>query len=103
MKDIRAFARRVAAEFRPRKIILFGSHAQRRATKDSDVDLLIIVPSSGDRVRQAVAIQLELKPKFPVDLIVRSPQEVRRRLQMGDTFIRDILRDGIVLYEASHG
>lgn len=103
MRQIRAFARQIAAEFRPHKIVLFGSHAHRRATNDSDVDLLVIAPGHGDRVHESVAIQLRLRPKFPVDLIVRSPQEVRRRLRMGDTFLRDILKEGIVLYEASYG
>ena len=103
MRQIRALARQIAAEFRPEKIVLFGSHAAGTAIEDSDVDLLVMLRFRGDRVRQSVAIQLKLRPRFPVDLIIRSPQEVRRRLKMGDTFLRDILNEGIILYEARHG
>ena len=45
-------------------------------------------------------MRLRLRPAFPVDLIVRTPQTVRQRLEMGDDFIREILDEGIVLYEA---
>lgn len=103
MRQIRAFARRIAAAFEPEKIILFGSHATGTANADSDVDLFVIRRFRGDRVHQSVTMQLELRPTFPVDLIVRSPADVRRRLRMGDTFVRDILRDGVVLYDAGSG
>jgi hypothetical protein len=43
---------------------------------------------------------LAARPPFPLDLLVRTPGEVRTRLAMGDTFIRDILQQGKVLYEA---
>jgi predicted nucleotidyltransferase len=102
MRQIRALARRIAAEFKPEKVILFGSHATGTATADSDVDLFIVRRFRGDSVRQSVAMQLKLRPAFPVDLIVRSPSDVRRRLLMGDTFVRDILGDGLVLYDAGH-
>ncbi len=37
MKDIRAVGRRIAREFRPQQVILFGSHARGAAGPDSDV------------------------------------------------------------------
>jgi uncharacterized protein len=100
MKDIRGLSRRIASEFRPARIVLFGSYAEGRATPDSDVDLLVILPHHGRTVTKSVEIRLAIRPPFPLDLIVRTPQQVRRRLAMGDTFIRDILDHGKVLYEA---
>ena len=100
MKDIRNFSRRVARQFRPRRIILFGSYAEGQATPDSDVDLLVVLPHRGKAVEKSVEIRLATRPSFPMDLLVRTPQEVRKRLAMGDTFIRDILEKGKVLYEA---
>ena len=35
---------RIVKKFNPHKIILFGSYAKGTATKDSDVDLLIVLP-----------------------------------------------------------
>jgi predicted nucleotidyltransferase len=97
---IRKFGRRIGTEFGADRVILFGSHARGDANEDSDVDLLVILPFRGRSVDQAVRIHLELRPPFPVDLIVRTPQAIQRRLRMGDYFIQSILDEGKVVYEA---
>lgn len=102
MRSIREFSGRVAAEFSPERIVLFGSYASGNPTPDSDVDLLIVMPFEGRSVNKSVEMRIKLHPPFPVDLIVRTPEAVRQRLAMGDTFIRDILSDGKVLYESNH-
>jgi uncharacterized protein len=51
-------------------------------------------------VDKAVEIQMRLRPGFPMDLLVRTPEKVRERLEMGDTFMREILERGRMLYEA---
>jgi len=99
---ISEFSERIAAEFRPNCIVLFGSHARGTAGQDSDVDLLIIMPFDGKAAAKAVEIRLKVRPGFPVDLLVRTPEKVRERLAMGDGFLRDILETGTVLYEANH-
>lgn len=103
MKQIEQVGRRIAREFRPQRVVLFGSHARGTATRDSDVDLLIVMPFEGEAVAKSVEVRLKVKFPFPVDLLVRSPEMVRRRLAMGDSFIRDILARGKVLYEAHDG
>jgi len=102
MRKITEFSRRIAAEYHPQRIVLFGSYADGKPTPDSDVDLLIVMPFEGRSVNRSVDIRLKLRPSFPVDLIVRTPENVQQRLDMGDSFIRDILRSGKVLYEADH-
>lgn len=102
MDSIREFSRRLAAEFHPERIVLFGSYASGTPTSDSDVDLLVVMPFEGRSVNQSVEMRVRLRPEFPVDLIVRTPQAVKQRLEMGDSFMRDVLRDGKVLYEADH-
>jgi predicted nucleotidyltransferase len=99
MREIRSLSRRIARQFRPRRIVLFGSYAEGRAGPDSDVDLLVVLPHKGHAVEKSVEIRLATRPPFPLDLLVRTPQEVRRRLAMGDTFMRDIVQKGKVLYE----
>lgn len=96
MNQIEKFGRQFGAE----RVVLFGSYAQGHATEDSDVDLLVIIPFEGRSVEQSVRIRMQLRPKFPVDLIVRTPQKVRQRLEMGDGFMQEILQKGKVLYEA---
>ncbi|MCX7047285.1 MAG: nucleotidyltransferase domain-containing protein [Candidatus Sumerlaeota bacterium] len=97
---IRAYARRIAREFKPRAIVLFGSYAYGRPTEDSDVDLLVVMPHKGRSVKQALDIRLRLRAPFPLDLLVRSPRTLKERMEMGDCFVREIMEKGRILYEA---
>lgn len=101
MKDIRAVARQIGREFRPRKVILFGSHARGTAGEDSDVDFLVVMPVRGRTVEKSVEIHLKVHPPFATDILVRTPRTIRERLRMGDWFMEDVLREGKVLYESS--
>ena len=102
--DINAWCRKVVREFRPDRIVLFGSFADGTPTDDSDVDMLIIMPlARGQRdVRMAAAIRQRVQARFPMDVIVRSPRQIAKRLADGDGFIAGILRDGRLLYENKH-
>jgi len=103
-QDIVNWCERVAREFRPEKIFLLGSYAHGLPDEDSDVDVLIVMPLPRGRrdVRQAAAIRERVQASFPMDVIVRSPQQVARRLARGDGFIADILRHGQLMYEGQH-
>ena len=103
LAEIEEFARRVSAEFRPERIILFGSFAYGQPTGDSDVDLLVVMPHVGPPWRTATEIRGRVRPTFPLDLLVRSREELARRIEMGDCFLREIAEKGRVVYEASHG
>ena len=100
-KQIRAFSNAIAREFRPRKIVLFGSYAYGKPTEDSDVDVLVIMPFDRKRGRKSLEIRQRIPADFPLDLIVRTPESIARRLQWGDCFIQEILAKGDVLYEAA--
>lgn len=102
MSKIRAFARRIAAEFKPQRIILFGSHAYGKPTGDSDVDILVVMPSP-DTLDQAVRIRQHIDAPFPLDLVVRDPHELAWRLKEHDWFLLDIVEKGKILYEAPDG
>ncbi len=99
-KQIKSFGQRLAREFKPKKVILFGSYAYGTASPDSDVDLLVVMPLNGNPVDKSVEMRLKLQPRFPLDLLVRTPAKIRERLAMGDDFIKDIFDKGKVLYEA---
>lgn len=101
-KEIKRLCNKIAREFHPHKIILFGSHAYGEPEWDSDVDLLVIMPFKGTPHRQAVTIRNQIEAGVALDLLVRTPQQISRRLAMGDSFIREILERGKVLYEADH-
>lgn len=100
MQQIKDVGRRIGREFHPQRVMLFGSYAHGTATADSDVDLLVVMPLKGKAVDKSVEIRLKISPSFPVDLLVRTPETVSRRIAMGDSFMQDILQRGKVLYEA---
>ena len=100
INKIKKFSRQIGEQFGAEKVILFGSHAHGSVTADSDVDLLVIGPFKGRSVDKSVEIRMKLRPQFPVDILIRTPEKVQQRMQMGDCFIREILERGKVLYEA---
>src|SRR5262249_43195862 len=97
-RAIRALARQIGERFRPDKIILFGSYAYGRPDADSDVDLLVVMPAK-NMINQAVRILTAFEYDFPLDLMVRTPEQVEWRLKEGDWFLREIFEKGRVLYE----
>jgi len=92
----------VVERFRPVRVILFGSYAYGEPNADSDVDLMVVMRHRSSNVEVATRIRLACPRHFPMDLIVRSPAEVRRRLKLGDTFLREVTQQGIVLHEADN-
>ena len=96
--------RRIVSAFpQVRQIVLFGSYASGRSTKDSDLDFLVVMPTRkhwSDRVRSLHALFPE-RP-LPIDFVVRTPGEIRQRLtSYFCPFTREVLSKGKVLYEAS--
>jgi len=102
MSQIEELGRRIGEEFGAERVILFGSYARGNANPDSDVDILVIGSFEGRSVDKSVEIRMKLRPGFPMDLLVRTPEKVRERIEMGDSFMREILNQGKVLYEADH-
>jgi predicted nucleotidyltransferase len=99
MSVIRQFAHRVAERFRPEKIILFGSHAYGTPHADSDVDILVVMPARSLH-GQAVKIRAAVPRPFAMDLIIRTPEDLRWRLANSDMFHTEIVTKGKILYKA---
>lgn len=101
-QSISELSRRIAEEFHPEKIILFGSYAYGRPGPDSDVDLLVVMRFKGNSLRKAVEIRMKVDPKIPLDLVVRTPETIEQRLAWNDFFLREVIQKGKVLYDADH-
>src|SRR5436190_9073768 len=96
---IRAYSEAIAREFHPHKIVLFGSYAYGKPTEDSDVDLLVIMSRTRYRnERMSVRIRHAVPRDFPMDLLVRTPADVGKRVRWGDCFIKEVFEKGKVLY-----
>jgi uncharacterized protein len=99
-KEIQEFVDRVVRRFQPASVILFGSYANGSPKDDSDVDLMVIMSHRGSGASAATKIRLACPRNFPMDLIVRTPVEVNRRIRNGDQFMREVTSEGIVLHES---
>jgi predicted nucleotidyltransferase len=100
MKLLNFITKRIVEKFTVTKIILFGSHAYGKPRKDSDIDLFIIMKTKERPSERRIMISRLFRDReMPMDFIVRTPEEIKRRLDMGDFFIKKILEKGYILYE----
>jgi predicted nucleotidyltransferase len=98
-KTIDEIVRRITEKIRPLKVILFGSYAYGSPTKDSDIDLLIIKESSLPRHHRTKEVRRILRGmKVAVDIIVYTPEEIKKWEGIDTAFITGVLKKGKVLY-----
>lgn len=93
---------KIKIEYKPLKIILFGSYAYGSPQDDSDIDLLILKRTTKKRVNRFVMVKrIIYNPNFkiPISPFVYTPGELEERIKIGDDFIKEIIQKGIVLYE----
>jgi predicted nucleotidyltransferase len=99
-RSINAVAKRIAERFDPDCIILFGSYAYGRPHPYSDVDLLVVLTTNERTRAKQLEITRALSPHpFGMDILVRTPEQLRERIAMGDYFLREIVTKGQVVYE----
>ena len=101
-KEIQNIVEQLIHLYKPEKVILFGSLAKGQINQGTDIDLFIIkndVPEFGvDRIRQLDTI---INYRLATDFVVYKPKEVEQRLKLGDPFVKNILEEGKVLYDAA--
>src|SRR5262249_24722659 len=64
---------RIARQFKPERIILFGSYARDTARPDSDLDLFVVMPAWNE-IDQSLRIENALDVLLPLDIVVRTPK-----------------------------
>ena len=100
-KLIRSITKKIRDNYKPDKIILFGSYAYGKPRKDSDIDLLIIKKTNARHIDRAVRIREIIKEEnrlVAIEPLVYTPEEITKRLELEDEFIKTILNQGAVLY-----
>ena len=101
--QIQIYCDAIARAFEPEKIILFGSLAYGRPREDSDVDVLVVMRRARRHGRRpSLAIRRKISAAFPVDILVKAPEEITERLREGDSVLREIVEKGRVMYEEGH-
>jgi len=87
----------------PEKVILFGSYAWGQPTEDSDIDLYVVtqddfMPSTWrqkrDVVRSVSDRILDLRMRYPIDLLVHTKPMHREFVERDSSFARQIMSEG---------
>lgn len=97
--EIDSITAQLVEKYRPEKIILFGSAANRDSTLDSDLDFLIIKSDTPHKGRdRMIEVSRLIDRNSPADFLVYRPEEFEERLAMGDPFLEMVVAEGRVLY-----
>ncbi|MFC1496709.1 nucleotidyltransferase domain-containing protein [Candidatus Margulisiibacteriota bacterium] len=101
-EQIKTIVNEIKVNVNPKKIYLFGSYANGQPTEKSDLDLLVIDDSGKDKNKLALQISKSLFPRnYGLDLIVSSPEEIKKKQEKKMSFWVDIATKGKTLYERS--
>ena len=86
-------------KYDPEKIIIFGSQAKGASDPFSDIDLIIIKKTPKrflNRLKDVIRI---IKPEYALDVLVYTPQELKKMVSEGSYFIKHVLEEGETIYE----
>ncbi len=98
-KEIRNITEQIVEKYKPEKIILYGSFAYGKPHKDSDVDLLVLKKTKKRKTKRHLELdRILLDRTMPLDILVYTPQEIEKRVSLNDFFIKNILKQGKILY-----
>jgi predicted nucleotidyltransferase len=99
-EKIQEMVRRIANQFQPEKIYLFGSRARGDNHPDSDVDLLVVMPFQGNRRENRLAIRVAVHDVgISKDIILVTPQEMEIEQFIPGTIPRYVRLEGKLLYD----
>jgi predicted nucleotidyltransferase len=85
MNRIKAISNKIKKDYNARQVILFGSYARGEATEDSDVDILVIAPTTErffQRMATVLRIVRDLRKGIPLSPIVLRPDEIKSRIKI---------------------
>lgn len=93
--------RTIVERFHPKRIVVFGSYARGDAHPDSDLDVFIEM----DTPRRPPERAIEVSEVFglcswPMNIVVYTPEEVRRLRHVKGTLLSGIEKECRVLYES---
>jgi len=93
---------RLVATFQPEQILLFGSWARGEAGPESDIDLLVVVPSAEPLHRRMARAQRALRGlPAATDVFVVTPEELARYRDWPSHTVAVALREGRQVHAAA--
>ncbi len=99
---IKEISDKIVNNYKPEKIILFGSYAWGKPGPDSDLDLFVVKETDKNIFERNREVQRILfGSDMTIDVLVYTPEQFIRREQIGDPFINKIINKGRIIYEQS--
>ncbi len=99
-EKINEIALKIATNFNPDKIILFGSYASGNQSDDSDLDLLIIQDSDLPKHKRGLDIRMSLRGlKIPMDILIYTNSEFESEKDIKYSFLNAAIKNSKILYE----
>lgn len=97
--NVQTVVDQIITNYKPQKIILFGSQAEGHASSDSDYDLFMVKDTSGSISRRQYDVWKSIDNwSIPFDFIVYTPQEVAQAKHEKSWFLNHIETKGEILY-----
>ena len=104
VRAISSMVQKLAEEYRPERIFLYGSYVYGQPHEYSDLDLLIVKDYSGpywDEHGRVKSIIGDLGRSLPyLDIKLIGPARLRRRLELEDDFFIEAVQRGELLYKS---
>ena len=98
-KEIQKIVNQIVENYKPEKIILFGSFAYGKPREESDVDLAVIKKTRKRFVKRLFEVCKYIKSRMGTDILVYTPKEWEKALEEEHYFIKEIAQKGKVVYE----
>ena len=89
-------------EYKPDKVILFGSRARGDDRPDSDIDILIVSDEEKNLPRYKRGLQVRVKLsgiQIPKDILFYTHEDFSKWQNVRQSFVSTVIREGVVLYE----
>jgi uncharacterized protein len=94
----------VVEYFRPQRVILFGSRARGEATRDSDIDLLVIVDDDTPPEKLTWKAGYEAhRTSYAADVVPMRAEDFEHDRAIVNTLAAEADADGVVVYGSSKG
>lgn len=100
-EQIGKISERIRNKFNPARIVLFGSYVNGQATEESELDLLIVVPSnrSVEKINYAAIRKLLADFEASFDIIIKTEEEFKQWRHILNNIVFFADKYGKVLYE----
>ena len=99
-RKISDIVNKIAKNYDPDKIILFGSYAIGTANDDSDLDIIIVKKTDKPKHKRAREVRrFLLGSMVPIDLKIYTPIEFENERNFSLSFLNSAIKNSIVIYE----